>query len=406
MNNINKLIFIAATSGILLGLIIKFFPNLFFVDYLLTATDLLGKIFIKSLKMILVPLVFFSIIVGVSNLGRGKNSSVIWKSTFLYFVTTMSIAITLALVVMNIIQPGIGLSIDSWQSANIGISNTMTIPEFFKQFLLSLFENPFHSLASGKILPLIVFSIIIGIALNDKQDKFMAAKNIFTSLYEVMLKIVHWLMLFAPLGVFALLVNMIVSQDTELFSQLGIFIFTVIFLIMFHGLVILPTILYLLTKISPIYLWKEGRPAFITAFATSSSAATLPITLSIANDNFKTNKGVSNFVLPLGATMNMDGTALYEAAAALFIANLVGMDLTLAQQLILFLTAMVASIGAPGIPSAGMVTMAMVLQVLGLPLEALAILLPMDRLIDTFRTTINVEGDLVGALIINKISKS
>jgi len=152
-------------------------------------------------------------------------------------------------------------------------------------------------------------------------------------------------------------------------------------------------------------LWREGKPAFITAFATSSSAATLPITLSVANDNFKTSKGVSNFVLPLGATMNMDGTALYEAAAALFIANLVGMDLTLAQQLILFLTAMVASIGAPGIPSAGMVTMAMVLQVLGLPLEALAILLPMDRLIDTFRTTINVEGDLVGALIVNKITK-
>ena len=135
MNNINKLIFIAAFAGILVGLIIKFSPDLFFVDYLLVATDLLGKIFIKSLKMILVPLVFFSIIVGVSNLGRGKNSSLIWKSTFLYFVTTMSIAIILALVVMNIVQPGAGLIIDSWQSANITVANTMTIPEFFKQFL-------------------------------------------------------------------------------------------------------------------------------------------------------------------------------------------------------------------------------------------------------------------------------
>ena len=406
MNNINKLIFIAAFMGILLGLIIKFFPNLFFVDYLLIVTDLVGQIFIKSLKMILVPLVFFSIVVGVSNLGKGKNSSLIWKSTFLYFIITMSMAITLALVVMNIVQPGLGLSIEAWQLVNSSLPETMTIPEFFKQFLLSLFENPFNSLASGKILPLIIFSIIIGIALNDKQGKFKAAKDIFTSFYEVMLKIVHWLMLFAPLGIFALLVNMVVNQNTELFSQLGIFIFTVIFLIMFHGLVVLPTILFFLTKITPIHLWREGRPAFITAFATSSSAATLPITLSVANDNFKTSKAVSTFVLPLGATMNMDGTALYEAAAALFIANLVGMDLTLAQQLILFFTAMVASIGAPGIPSAGMVTMAMVLQVLGLPLEALAILLPMDRLIDTFRTTINVEGDLVGTLIVHKITKS
>ena len=406
MNNINKLIFIAAFMGILLGLIIKFFPNLFFVDYLLIITDLVGQIFIKSLKMILVPLVFFSIVVGVSNLGKGKNSSLIWKSTFLYFIITMSMAITLALVVMNIVQPGLGLNIEAWQLVNSSLPETMTIPEFFKQFLLSLFENPFNSLASGKILPLIIFSIIIGIALNDKQGKFKAAKDIFTSFYEVMLKIVHWLMLFAPLGIFALLVNMVVNQNTELFSQLGIFIFTVIFLIMFHGLVVLPTILFFLTKITPIHLWREGRPAFITAFATSSSAATLPITLSVANDNFKTSKAVSTFVLPLGATMNMDGTALYEAAAALFIANLVGMDLTLAQQLILFFTAMVASIGAPGIPSAGMVTMAMVLQVLGLPLEALAILLPMDRLIATFRTTINVEGDLVGTLIVHKITKS
>ena len=405
MKNTNKMIFIAATAGILIGMLIKFFPNLFFVDYLLVMTDLVGRIFIKSLKMILVPLVFFSIVVGVSNLGGGKNSSLIWKSTFLYFMITMSIAITLALVVMNIVQPGVGLSIESWQSVNNNLPATMTISEFFKQFLLSLFENPFHSLASGKILPLIVFSIIIGIALNDRQGSFKAAKDVFTSLYEVMLKIVHWLMLFAPFGVFALLVNMVVSQDIGLFSQLGIFIFTVIFLILFHGVVILPTILFFLTKITPMNLLREGKPAFITAFATSSSAATLPITLSVANDNFKTSKGVSNFVLPLGATMNMDGTALYEAAAALFIANLVGMDLTLAQQLILFFTAMVASIGAPGIPSAGMVTMAMVLQVLGLPLEALAILLPMDRLIDTFRTTINVEGDLVGALIVDKITK-
>jgi len=405
MKNTNKMIFIAATTGILIGLLIKFSPNLFFVDYLLVVTDLVGKIFIKSLKMILVPLVFFSIVVGVSNLGGGKNSSLIWKSTFLYFMITMSIAITLALVVMNIVQPGVGLSIESWQSVNNNLPATMTISEFFKQFLLSLFENPFHSLASGKILPLIVFSIIIGVALNDRKGSFKAAKDVFTSLYEVMLKIVHWLMLFAPFGVFALLVNMVVSQDMDLFSQLGIFIFTVIFLILFHGVVILPAILFFLTKITPMNLWRDGKPAFITAFATSSSAATLPITLSVANDNFKTTKGVSNFVLPLGATMNMDGTALYEAAAALFIANLVGMDLTLAQQLILFFTAMVASIGAPGIPSAGMVTMAMVLQVLGLPLEALAILLPMDRLIDTFRTTINVEGDLVGTLIVDKITK-
>ena len=220
-----------------------------------------------------------------------------------------------------------------------------------------------------------------------------------------MLKIVHWIMVFAPIGIFALLSTMIESQSAELFSQLSIFVFTVIGIIFIHGIIVIPSLLYFFTKITPLQLWKNGKPAFISAFATSSSAATLPLTLSVANDNFKVPKSVSNFVLPLGATINMDGTALYEAAAALFIANLVGIDLALSQQLILFFIAMVASIGAPGIPSAGMVTMAMVLQVLGLPLEALALLLPMDRLLDTFRTTINVEGDLTGALIVQKISK-
>ena len=273
------------------------------------------------------------------------------------------------------------------------------------QFILGLFANPFQSLSSGNILPLIIFSILIGVSLNSLDQKGLAAKKVFDSLYEVMLKIVHWIMVFAPIGIFALLSNMIESQSAELFSQLSIFVFTVIGIIFIHGVIVIPSLLYFFTKITPLQLWKNGKPAFISAFATSSSAATLPLPLSVANDNFKVPKSVSNFVLPLGATINMDGTALYEAAAALFIANLVGIDLALSQQLILFFIAMVASIGAPGIPSAGMVTMAMVLQVLGLPLEALALLLPMDRLLDTFRTTINVEGDLTGALIVQKISK-
>ena len=198
---------------------------------------------------------------------------------------------------------------------------------------------------------------------------------------------------------------MILNQNLSLFAEVGSFILVVLFITLFHGVVILPALLFIVTRISPLQLWQGGRSAFITAFATSSSAATLPVTLGVANTNFNLPSPVSNFVLPLGATVNMDGTALYEAAAALFIANLVGMDISLSQQLILFFMAMVASIGAPGIPSAGMVTMAMVLQVLGLPLEALAILLPMDRLLDTFRTTVNVEGDLVGALIVNKLSR-
>jgi Na+/H+-dicarboxylate symporter len=405
MNNINRNIFIAALLGILLGFILKFFPVWLLYAPILELCDLIGQLFIKSLKMILVPLVFFSIIVGVSNLGSSKKSSSVWKYTLTYFFSTMAIAIFVALLVMNFINPGVGMIIESWPSTPEVISNTMSMNDFLKQFILSLFSNPFHSLSSSNILPIIIFSILIGASLNSLGQKSLAAKKVFESLYEVMLRIVHWIMMFAPLGILALLATMIEGQSAELFSQLSIFVFTVIAIILIHGLIVIPSLLFFFTKITPIELWRSGKPAFISAFATSSSAATLPLTLSVANDNFKVPKSVSNFVLPLGATINMDGTALYEAAAALFIANLVGMDLALSQQLILFFIAMVASIGAPGIPSAGMVTMAMVLQVLGLPLEALALLLPMDRLLDTFRTTINVEGDLVGALIVQKVSK-
>ena len=405
MNNINRNIFIAALLGILLGFILKFFPMWVLYAPILELCDLIGQLFIKSLKMILVPLVFFSIIVGVSNLGSSKKSSSVWKYTLTYFFSTMAIAIFVALLVMNFINPGVGMIIESWPSTPAVISNTMSMNDFLKQFILSLFSNPFHSLSSSNILPIIIFSILIGASLNSLGQKSLAAKKVFESLYEVMLRIVHWIMMFAPLGILALLATMIEGQSAELFSQLSIFVFTVIAIILIHGLIVIPSLLFFFTKITPIELWRSGKPAFISAFATSSSAATLPLTLSVANDNFKVPKSVSNFVLPLGATINMDGTALYEAAAALFIANLVGMDLALSQQLILFFIAMVASIGAPGIPSAGMVTMAMVLQVLGLPLEALALLLPMDRLLDTFRTTINVEGDLVGALIVQKVSK-
>ena len=167
----------------------------------------------------------------------------------------------------------------------------------------------------------------------------------------------------------------------------------------------MPLILYLITGKSPLWFWRGAREALVTAFATSSSSATLPITLRCATQHLHVKPEIAGFVIPLGATINMDGTALYEAAAALFIANLAGIELNLAQQLIVFFTAMIAAMGAPGIPSAGMVTMVLVLQSVGLPAEAIAILLPIDRLLDTLRTTVNVEGDMVGSLVVQKLIK-
>ncbi len=406
MKNANKYILLAALAGIIIGLIIKKFPDSLILQYVSDISILVGQIFITTLKMILVPLVFFSIVNGISNLASSNKAGTIWKSALLYFAGTMFFAVFIAMLAMNFFKPGVGVSIDAWQLNEVATSEALSFKDFIYQFILGLFENPFASLSDGKILPLIIFSILIGIALNEKNKAFNLARDFFKSFYEIIFKIVNWIMYIAPFGIFGLLVNMVVSQNITIFSQVGIFMMIVIGVILFHGIIFLPTLLFIFNRVNIISLWKGGRVSFISAFATSSSSATLPITLKASQDNFGASKDVSNFVLPIGATMNMDGTAMYEAAAALFIANLVGLELALSQQFILFFIAMIASIGAPGIPSAGMVTMAMVLQVLGLPLEALGILIPMDRLLDTFRTTVNVEGDLVGTLIIDKLVKN
>ena len=405
MKNANKYILLAAIAGIIIGLVIKKFPDSLILQYISDISILAGQIFITTLKMILVPLVFFSIVNGISNLVSSNKAGTIWRSTLLYFAGTMFFAVFIAMIAMNLFKPGIGVSIDAWQLDEVVMSEALSFKDFIYQFILGLFENPFASLANGKILPLIIFSILIGIALNEKNKALNPARDFFKSFYEIIFKIVNWIMYIAPFGIFGLLVNMVVSQNIAIFSQVGIFILIVIGVILFHGIIFLPTLLFIFNRVNILSLWKGGRVSFISAFATSSSSATLPITLKASQNNFGASKDVSNFVLPIGATMNMDGTAMYEAAAALFIANLVGLDLGLSQQFVLFFIAMIASIGAPGIPSAGMVTMAMVLQVLGLPLEALGILIPMDRLLDTFRTTVNVEGDLVGTLIIDKLVK-
>ena len=405
MKNANKYILLAAIAGIIIGLTIKKFPDSLILQYVSDISILAGQIFITTLKMILVPLVFFSIVNGISNLASSNKAGTIWRSTLLYFVGTMFFAVFIAMIAMNLFKPGIGVSIDAWQLNEVVTSEALSFKDFIYQFILGLFENPFASLANGKILPLIIFSILIGIALNEKNKALNPARDFFKSFYEIIFKIVNWIMYIAPFGIFGLLVNMVVSQNITIFSQVGIFMLIVIGVILFHGIIFLPTLLFIFNRVNILSLWKGGRVSFISAFATSSSSATLPITLKASQNNFGASKDVSNFVLPIGATMNMDGTAMYEAAAALFIANLVGLDLGLSQQFVLFFIAMIASIGAPGIPSAGMVTMAMVLQVLGLPLEALGILIPMDRLLDTFRTTVNVEGDLVGTLIIDKLVK-
>ena len=372
----------------------------------LYAAGIVGTLFVDLLKMVLVPLVFTSIAVGVASLRAHKQMHRVWVTTLGFFVLSMGIAIVLGLSAANIFEPGKGMQLSMFADATANFqAKQMSMSQFVSQFLHAIFVNPVAALAQGNVLAVVVFALILGIALVVGGERYKNVLLILQELLELSLMIVGWIMRLAPLGIMALLINLAATQDAALIKTLGYFVAVVIGTTLVHGMIALPLILYLVTGVTPLQFWRGAREALITAFATSSSSATLPVTLRCVEQHLHVKRDIAGFVVPLGATVNMDGTALYEAAAALFVANLAGIDLNLGQQLVVFFTAMLGAIGAPGIPSAGMVTMIVVLQSVGLPVEAIAILLPIDRLLDTVRTAVNVEDDMIASMVVQKLTR-
>lgn len=405
--SLNVQILIGAVTGVLLGLVMASSQNAHAVQGGLYLAGLVGGVFIDLLKMILVPLVFTSIAVGVANLRAHRQMHRVWLVTLGFFILSMTVAIVLGLAASNLFAPGKGLDLALFHDAMSGFqARQMTLGEFAQSFLHGLFVNPFAALAQGNVLAIVIFALFVGIALVAGGDRYRNILALLQEGLELTLRIVGWVMRLAPLGIMALLMKLVATQDVALLATLGKFVVVIIGTTLLHGAVVLPLMLYLVTGVGPLRFWRGAREALVTAFATSSSSATLPVTLRCVEQHLHVKPEIAGFVVPLGATINMDGTALYEAAAALFIANLAGIDLNLMQQLIVSMTAMLAAMGAPGIPSAGMVTMVMVLQSVGLPAEAIAILLPIDRLLDAFRTAVNVEGDMVGSLVVQKLVRA
>lgn len=402
--SLNSQILIGAIFGILAGLYFhRLGINHSAVQTGLYFSGLVSTLFVDLLKMILIPLVFCSISVGIANLRQHQQIHRVWTTTLVFFVASMSIAIILALVATNYFEPGKGMHLAMFDHAMQNFqAKQLPLPEFFAQFLHGLFMNPFAALAQGNILAVVTFAMVLGVALIIGGERYKNILHLLQETLELTMRIVSWVMVLAPFGIAALLIKLVATQDLVILDSLAKFIALVIGTTLLHGTVILPLILYLVTGKTPLWFWRGAREALITAFATSSSSATLPVSMRCVTQHLHVRPEIAGFVLPLGTTVNMDGTALYEAAAALFIANLAGIELNLVRQLIVFFTAMIGAMGAPGIPSAGMVTMVMVLQSVGLPAEAIAILLPIDRLLDTVRTAVNVEGDMVGSLVVQK----
>ena len=365
----------------------------------------LGTIFIRLLRMIIVPLIFASIVTGVSNIGEGKKLGRIGLKTMTYYIVTSMLAILVGLAMSNLFTPGVGVEIPVNQGFNPGDLQT---PGSLMDILIRMIPlNPVHAAASGDMLGVIFFSIILGVGISRlKPEHGGLIKNIFTSFFELMMKVTEIIIKFAPIGVFGLMTKVVANTGFDMIKAVGKYMFTIAAGLSIHLLITLPLIFFLLTRMSPVKHFRAMASALATAFSTSSSSATLPLTIRNVEKNVGVSNRISSFVLPLGATINMDGTALYECAGVIFISQVMGLELTLMQQFVVVITALLASIGAAGIPSAGLVVIFIVTQAIGFKDADVAIIigtmLAVDRPLDMFRTMINVFSDSIGTVVIAK----
>ena len=386
--------------SMLLGISFGSLINVFFLDYnlilfLVEILSALGAIFISSLKLMVVPLVFFSLVTGVAQItDSSKLGSISIKAIFLYLATT-SIAISLALFFSNFFNIGSGAGLIS-EAEFLAPS-----PPSLKEVFINIFPtNPIASMANGEMLQIIVFSLLVGMGVKSLSSSANLI-NFFVSGNNLMLKIVELIIWFAPIGIFCLL--------TDIFSQIG---FSVIYdlagyflllvaVLLFHGIFVYSFFLYSFTKLNPIVFFSKLKEVIFFAFSTSSSSATMPLTLKTAKDKLGVDQSVASFTIPLGATINMDGTAIMQGVATVFISQVYGVDLTTTDFLMVILTATLASIGTAGVPGVGLIMLAMVLQQVGLPVEGIALIIGVDRLLDMVRTSVNVCGDSMIACLIS-----
>ena len=392
------------TTRILLSMFLGIFfgslINNLFLDYSLVVFSIeifsaLGTIFISSLKLMVVPLVFFSLVTGVAQItDSSKLGSISIKAIFLYLATT-SIAISLALFFSNFINIGSGAGL-------ISEAKFVTpTPPSLKEVFVNIFPtNPIAAMANGEMLQIIVFSLLVGLGVKSLSSSENLI-NFFVSGNNLMLKIVELIIWIAPIGIFCLL--------TDIFSQIGFsiiydlagYFFLLIAVLMFHGIFVYSFFLYFFTGLNPIVFYSKLKEVILFAFSTSSSSATMPLTLKTAKDKLGVDQSVASFTIPLGATINMDGTAIMQGVATVFIAQVYGIDLTMTDFLMVILTATLASIGTAGVPGVGLIMLAMVLQQVGLPVEGIALIIGVDRLLDMVRTSVNVCGDSMIACLIS-----
>ncbi|MBL7189478.1 MAG: dicarboxylate/amino acid:cation symporter [Phycisphaerae bacterium] len=357
---------------------------------------IVGDMFIRLLKAIIIPLIMASMVAGIVSLGDVRKLGRIGLKTFLYYAATTTLAVTVGLVLVNVMRPGVGVEIAE-KTLDLSDREVPSVVSIIRDIIPA---NLFAAMAQDKVLSVIFFSLLLGVAISTVGEKGRPLATLFEAFNAVMMKITDWIMRLAPYGVFALMAHTIGTMGLAVIRPLLTYMATVTMGLAIHACVTLPILLTVFGKYSPVKFAKDVFSAVATAFSTASSAATLPITMDCLQENTGVSNKVTSFVLPLGATVNMDGTALYEAVAAMFIAQAYGIDLGIGHQLLIVLTATLASVGAAAIPGAGLVTMVIVLRAVNLPLEGIGMILAVDRILDMLRTAVNVWGDACGAVVV------
>jgi Na+/H+-dicarboxylate symporter len=398
-------ILIAMVAGILFGSLLNLLLHMnslpeglrVVIDELLVGGlfDVIGRIFVASLKLLVVPLVMVSLICGASSLGDSARMGPIALKTMGLYLLTTAIAIAVALMVAVFVGPGTNIELLSEASFQA------SAPPPLSDVLVDVFpSNPVRAMAEGKMLQIIVFALLVGYAISHAGEQGRRIASFFRDLEAVVMKMVEILMLLAPYGVFALLARLFSQMGLGAILDLAGYFFTVLAVLLFHVLVVYPALLRSLSGMSPRILLTKLRPVWAFAFSTASSGATLPVTLRTVERRLGVHNSVAGFTVPLGTTINMDGTAIMQGVATVFIAQAYGVDLSLGAYLTVILTATLASVGTAAVPGVGLITLALVLEQAGLPVEGIALIIGVDRLLDMVRTAVNVTGDATVSVIV------
>ncbi len=402
--NLTKNIFFAFILGIIVGVIFNFSKDLFPTFFEIGTENIFnlgGEIFLKLLKMLVVPIVFCSLICGVCNLSDFSSLGRISLKTIFLYIFTTSVAITIALTVASFLEPGLNNN-NTISEKLIDLSSAPKISEVFINIIP---QNPFRALVEGNMLQVIFFALLLGCAISLCKEKGKNVADFFISLNDIMLKGLGIIMFFAPIGIFCLIANTFSTQGLEMIIQLSKYFFTVIFVLLLHMFIFYGLLIKTLGGVSPHIFFNKMKEAIFFAFSTSSSSATIPVTMKNVKENLGVQNKIASFTVPLGSTINMDGTAIMQGVATIFIANLYSQNLFFSDFLMIIITATLASIGTAGVPGVGLIMLGMVLNQVGLPLEGIAIVMGVDRFLDMLRTSVNVSGDAMVSLVIHNSEK-